>query len=264
MLTKDHSVNTAENLIAKPSFTDWLFFVPFVLAFFLVLLLFDLAQKIVFFLHRESHQGVITWLNKSLVATLRILNIRLVVENRGDYDLNKQYIIIANHQSLLDIPITYCLFPKQTPRYVAKKELGCFIPSVSFNLRNGGNALIDRKNPRQAIREISKFAERMKALGFSAVFFPEGTRARDGILKEFRVSGIQKLLELMPETEVIPVTLEGSWLIQARRFGPIPRNITIHAVINKTIKRSESNNAKDIVAKAQSVIEADLKKLRDA
>jgi 1-acyl-sn-glycerol-3-phosphate acyltransferase len=30
---------------------------------------------------------------------------------------------------------------------VSKKELGQGIPSISFNLRHGGSALIDRKDP---------------------------------------------------------------------------------------------------------------------
>jgi 1-acyl-sn-glycerol-3-phosphate acyltransferase len=37
---------------------------------------------------------------------------------------------------------------------VSKKELGQGIPSISFNLRHGGSALIDRKDPKQAIPAI--------------------------------------------------------------------------------------------------------------
>jgi 1-acyl-sn-glycerol-3-phosphate acyltransferase len=41
-------------------------------------------------------------------------------------------------------------------KFVSKKELGKGIPSVSYNLRHGGSALIDRKDPKQAIPEIKK------------------------------------------------------------------------------------------------------------
>ena len=44
------------------------------------------------------------------------------------------------------------------PKFISKKELGKGIPSVSFNLRHGGSALIDRKNPMQAVEAIRKLA----------------------------------------------------------------------------------------------------------
>ena len=36
---------------------------------------------------------------------------------------------------------------KHHVKFVAKKELGKGIPSVSYNLRHGGSILIDRKKP---------------------------------------------------------------------------------------------------------------------
>ena len=45
---------------------------------------------------------------------------------------------------------------KWHPKFISKKELGKGIPSVSYNLKYGGSALIDRKDPKQALPEIKK------------------------------------------------------------------------------------------------------------
>ena len=55
-------------------------------------------------------------------------------------------------------------------------ELGRGILSVSFNLRNGGSVLIDRKKPVESINKIKTFAQKVNREKWSAVIFPEGTR----------------------------------------------------------------------------------------
>ena len=60
------------------------------------------------------------------------------------------YIMVSNHQSMLDVPIFGGLLMRTFPKYIAKTELGRWIPSVSLNLTRGGNALIDRNDARQA------------------------------------------------------------------------------------------------------------------
>src|SRR3546814_4689000 len=52
------------------------------------------------------------------------------------------------------------------------------IPSISFNLRHGGAANIDRKDPKQSIAEILKLANNMKTKNWSAFIFPEGKIGR--------------------------------------------------------------------------------------
>ena len=64
--------------------------------------------------------------------------------------LNVPVVFVANHQSLYDIPPFIWFMRSNHPKFISKIELAKGIPSVSYNLRHGGAALIDRKNPRQS------------------------------------------------------------------------------------------------------------------
>lgn len=170
-------------------------------------------------------------------------------------------IILANHQSLFDIPILSLIFSQKSPRFVAKKELGKWIPSVSFNLRSGGSALVDRSNPRQAISEIKSLAQRMNQEKFATVIFPEGTRARNGILKKFHPAGANVLIADTEEAMILPVALDNFWKLACRKFGPIARGITLKIAVLPLIE-SVDQQAKELIAEASLKIGQELDKIR--
>ena len=97
--------------------------------------------------------------------------------------------------------------------------MGKGIPSISYNLRKGGSALIDRKNSSQAIKEIIKLGRQIEANNYSACIFPEGTRSRDGKVKTFKVSGLATLLKTSPSAAIIPFAVNGNYLLQRFPMG---------------------------------------------
>ena len=97
----------------------------------------------------------------------------------------KPLIIVANHQSTGDIPPIIWHLKKFHPKiYLDKKQLGRWIPGVSYNLRNGGSVLIDRSRPEESIGLIKVFAQKLERNKWSAVIFPEGTRSHDVLNQE--------------------------------------------------------------------------------
>ncbi|GAA4334240.1 hypothetical protein GCM10023149_41500 [Mucilaginibacter gynuensis] len=134
-------------------------------------------------------------------------------------------IIIANHQSLGDIPPMIYFFRKYHAKFISKIELAKGIPSISYNLRVGGGANIDRKDPRQSITELVKLASRMKENKWSAMIFPEGTRSKDGKVKTFQSAGIATLLKKCPDALLVPVAITNSWKMV--RYGLYPLNTFI-------------------------------------
>src|SRR5262249_56942077 len=90
--------------------------------------------------------------------------------------------------------------------------------SISYNLRHGGNALIDRADRGQAVEAIRALGERAQARGVSVVIYPEGTRSRAGGLKPFKPAGAITLLRAAPALEVLPVTMHGA----SRLLFPTP------------------------------------------
>ena len=101
---------------------------------------------------------------------------------------------------------------KYHAKFISKIELTKNIPSISFNLKHGGGANIDRKDRKQSLGEIMKLGERMKVNNWSAVIFPEGTRSKEqGKMKAFQVGGIVTLLKKEPNALIVPIAIENSW-----------------------------------------------------
>jgi 1-acyl-sn-glycerol-3-phosphate acyltransferase len=153
---------------------------------------------------------------------------------------------------MYDIPFLIWILREFHPKFIAKKELGKGIPSISFALRNMGSVLIDRSDHTQAISAIREFGIACQQRGFSAVIFPEGTRARDGKMKPFKVAGLRTLLEAMPAAEIVPVSIDGSWELVQYNLLPVPYGVTVHLTVLAPITRSA--DAKTTVATCEQII----------
>ncbi len=140
---------------------------------------------------------------------------------------------------------------------MSKKELGKGIPSISFNLRHGGSVLIDRKNGREALVKMSKFADYLNEHDRSAVIFPEGTRSRTGAPKKFAVQGLQMLFRKMPEATIVPITINNSWKLF--RYGSFPMGIGVHLKmkVHEPLPVN-SADAESLVAQVERTITADI------
>ncbi len=171
----------------------------------------------------QAHKSSVDWLNFFLMRCTNLLGTRYRFDNPQKIGTNRPVIIAANHQSMYDIPPIIWHMRKHHPKFISKKELGKGIPSVSFNLRHGGAALIDRKNPEQALAEITRLAKYAEENKRSVAIFPEGTRSRTGAPKKFQMGGLKTLLEHMPNALVVPVTINNSW--KMLRYGKFPMGI---------------------------------------
>ncbi len=92
-------------------------------------------------------------------------------------------ILVANHQSLVDIPLFLAAFDREI-RFLAKRELGR-IPLFGQSMRAAGNLFVDREDPRDAVRVLREAGGAMRR-GEMIVIFPEGTRSADGSIGEFK------------------------------------------------------------------------------
>jgi len=173
----------------------------------------------------QAHKKSVDWLQFFLMRSSNILGTRYKFENPYNINKNQPVIIVANHQSMFDIPPIIWYLRKHHPKFISKKSLGRGIPSVSFNLKHGGSALIDRKNPKEAVEIIQKFSEYIKVNNRAATIFPEGTRSRTGIPKPFQKKGLTTLFENIPNAIVIPITINNSWKLF--RYGKFPMGLGV-------------------------------------
>ncbi|PCJ92854.1 MAG: 1-acyl-sn-glycerol-3-phosphate acyltransferase [Flavobacteriaceae bacterium] len=199
----------------------------FFLAFGLALGVFHPIQWVCLnvFGHR-AHNKSVSILNWFLMRSTNILGARYSFNNPHTIPTDKPLIIVSNHQSMYDISPIVWHMRKHQPKFVSKKELGKGIPSVSYNLRHNGSALIDRKDGKQAILEISRLGKAIEKNNWSAVIFPEGTRSRTGHPKKFQPTGLKILLKKAPSALVVPISINNSW--KMLRYGKFPMGLGAH------------------------------------
>jgi 1-acyl-sn-glycerol-3-phosphate acyltransferase len=230
---------------------NWAVTVPFLIVFGLVLLVYDIVGRIVRPFSLAGFEWVMGALQATLVWVYRIFGTRLTVDRSPRVQPNTGYIIISNHQSLYDIVLIGGLLFSNLPKYVAKEELGRWIPSVSLNLKRGEHALIDRGDAAQALEEIVGLGRRVQARNRSAVIFPEGTRSRDGSLGPFKRAGPRALLEAADRLPVVPVAVQGSWRLN--KMWPFHPGSRVHIAIGDPIER-HPDDAGDVLKQARDWI----------
>lgn len=188
-------------------------------------------------------------------------------ENLLEEALPPRFLIVANHQSLLDIPILMRLVPQgMKARFVAKRELAWGIPLISLQLRMAGHSLVRRRgDPLRAVRAVTQMAKRCKAEGSIPVIFPEGTRAKEGVLGSFHSAGYRKILEV----EALPllvVAIDGGWRVSKlkdffRDFGKTDYSLRFLALLSAPLNKKE---ALARLEESRELIEASLSATRGA
>ena len=199
---------------------SYLFSSIFGIVFLLILLIFHPIQWIALRVGYSAHKKSVDIMNWFLTKSLLLVGNRVQFVKHAPIPKNETILFVANHQSLFDIPPMIWSLRKHHPKFVSKIELGKGIPSVSFNLRYGGGALIDRKDPKQALKELSDFGKRIHAKKWSAVIFPEGTRSRDGKPKKFSMNGLKMIIRQNPEAYIVPISINNSWKVY--KYGKFP------------------------------------------
>ena len=195
--------------------------IPFGIVFITLLLVFDVAGRIARPISLRAFETVMAGLQWSLMRAYQLFGTEIEVERPDSVLPGTAYAIVSNHQSMLDIVMIGGTLFSNFPKYVAKKELTHWIPAVSLNLKWGGNALIDRADPRQSITAIKEMARNAQERGVSAVIFPEGRRSKDGGLLPFKTAGAKTMLKAADQLPVVPTLVEGSWrLNQLFPFTP--------------------------------------------
>ncbi len=136
-----------------------------------------------------------TWLNPIWPVT---------VIGRDKIDPNQTYVMVANHQSLLDILVLFRLFVHF--KWVSKIE-NFNIPCVGWNMRL--NRYIElRRGDRASIMKMLRACRDTLSSGSSIMMFPEGTRSSNGRLRSFKPGAF----ELAKDTQkpLLPIVVEGT------------------------------------------------------
>ncbi|MFP6580053.1 MAG: hypothetical protein VCC02_09690, partial [Myxococcota bacterium] len=101
----------------------WVTTPVFVVSFAAVLFLFDPVQRIAMLFGRHAQQVAAGWLQVWLMRSLYLSGASIQVERSAKVEKDTSYLIVGNHQSLIDIPLAGALLFSNFPKYVSKQSL---------------------------------------------------------------------------------------------------------------------------------------------
>jgi len=120
-------------------------------------------------------------------------------------DRRQPYVIVLNHNTVIDIPALYYL--PLNFRWVSKREV-FRVPFFGQFLVLHGDICIDRGRAAEAMEQLLREGRRWIGRGVSVAIFPEGTRSKDGEIHRFKAGAFA----LAKETgaAILPVVLDGT------------------------------------------------------
>ena len=129
---------------------------------------------------------------------------RVRIEGREKIRPGTAYVMVANHQSLLDILVLFRLFVHF--KWVSKIE-NFRVPAIGWNMALNRYIKL-RRGDKESIAQMMDACERTIAEGNSVMMFPEGTRSVDGRLREFKHGAFT--LAQRTRAPLLPIVLSGT------------------------------------------------------
>ncbi len=173
------------------------------------------------------------WVNRILNAVK--VNYKLYNPHGSEPQPGQPTIIMCNHSSLYDIPLSLKAFPKHSVRMLAKKEMEK-IPFLAGAMRASEFPFIDRKNRRQAIKDLDAMQDLLIS-GIVMWVAPEGTRSKDGKLSSFKKGAF--ITAIQAKATIIPIGIRGAFDILPARSLQFNIEQTAEVHIGKAIDASK-------------------------
>ncbi len=147
------------------------------------------------------HWSAVAWA-KAIIACTPIWKSK--VDGLQRIERGKQYLVMCNHQSLLDILVVAARLPVLF-RFLAKKELFS-IPFMGWHMSFAKYIPVERTSKTSRHRALIKIDEWL-GKGSSILFFPEGTRSLDGEIHDFRPAAFKIARDR--GVTILPIVVDG-------------------------------------------------------
>ena len=178
--------------------------------------------------------------------------IKLEVTGLENVEPDESYILIANHQSHMDIPVLTWGLPIPQ-RIIAKKEL-FKIPFLGWGMKAVGMLSIDRSNRKQSFETLKEAEEIIKTYRLSILAFPEGTRSDDGKIHPFKKGPF--VLAINTGLPLLPVSVSGTRkIIPKGKISLRAGRVKVHIHPPVATKNLNLGDRNKLVEKVQSIIE---------
>jgi len=169
-----------------------LFFTPIFSILIIIVGIFD---------RTKIYTGYLSHLWAKLI--LKFSNISYVINGVEKIDNNNQYVIISNHQSAIDILLTFASIPLPISFFTKK---GLFlIPIFGWAMKFSGMISVNRQNKNRSKKSVDEALISMDKTKLSILNYPEGTRTISHGLGEFKKGGF--ILAIKSNRPILPLTI---------------------------------------------------------
>ncbi|MFZ0389006.1 MAG: lysophospholipid acyltransferase family protein [Calditrichia bacterium] len=182
---------------------------------------------------------------------LMAAGIKVEVSGKENLQPQQSYVLVANHQSYMDIPVLAGSLPLGL-RIIAKKEL-FRIPLFGWGMRGAGMLKIDRSHRKKAMETLREAELILRKYHLSILAFPEGTRSPDGQIHLFKKGPF--ILAINTGLPVLPVSATGTHSINPKGKLTIKPG-KVRLIIHPPIPTAEMELAErnELVARTQKII----------
>ena len=173
-------------------------------------------------------------------------------------DPKKAYVMVLNHNSMVDIMSIYNL--PLVFKWVSKKEV-YRIPIVGQLLFAHGDIVINRASTKEAMQLVHTRGLEWLKKGACVSIFPEGTRSKDGEIHNFKSGAF--ILAKEAGVPILPIVLDGTntmvcngWLMNWRN------KITIRVLPPVSAEDVQNRDIKDVMAEVRENMVETLAEIR--
>jgi len=176
----------------------------------------------------EEPEAYDPWLRRRLAVLFKLLGSQPRVEFAEEIPTDQPLIFMANHSSLIDIPLLKAVIPRYFRGMLAHDQLHYFLyGTVVQRMRN---IPIDRENVRSSLKSFQE-AKSLIDAGVCITVLPEGNRSLDGKLLPFKKLPFHFAVE--SGAAIVPIAISGVFSMKNKgsfklnpgkiivRFGPI-------------------------------------------
>lgn len=129
---------------------------------------------------------------------------RFRVTGRVPDDPRRPYVVVANHESFVDI-LLICHVPMEM-KWMSKSEF-FKIPMLGWAMRLAGDIRLDRNDKKSGARALAECRDRLDKK-VSVMIFPEGTRSKTGELGEFKDGAFR--VAIQSGVPILPLAVLGT------------------------------------------------------
>ena len=198
-----------------------------------------------------SREGTSWAIRKWFNFVLWVCLYKVEFHDSSNYDKNKPYLIVSNHQSLLDIPICWHILSGNI-RMAAKRSL-FFIPIFGFIMKISEFIPVDRKNSEKS-RQAALFIREKLQSGLQIWVAPEGTRSNQGELKSFKSGAFAMAIEA--GVDIQPIVVINAYEAYSKKHI-VPRcggTLKVLALPSISTANLQANDRKELAEKTRETM----------